>query len=554
MKRRLMITVDVEAQPRRAKTDPVETLIHGRFDGADFGMGKMMSLAEKHGAKLICFLDYAEEYLYGDKLLDVGRAIADRGHDLQIHFHPELLPKETFARRGLSYANDMCLVEEDHARFFVDTALASHAKVTSVPPMAFRGGGYRYGQAMLRALKKQGIAIDSSYNPSRVNEQLKVGIRKQFLWEDGLIEVPVSCLFDFKDTGRLFAYNFNATTLLNGTPDRSVQKHIDYLTAFYDHFGEDAIAVMVLHSWSFLNCDQEGYYSSPNQDAVTKFDLLLETLAKEVSFVTSPDVINLMRQGKSADVVAYATNIPMDVMQAKPAPRPASIPDPIPIFRAPDLPGCEICGTKVSTFKDYNGPRRMCSGCGSLERQRTFAALYQAREFPGLDLTGKKILVIAPSTSELLFLRRAHKATLVTLDVRKEAKTDLVADLCAMPHIDSTSYDMVYASHVLSHVYDLAACLSEIHRILKPGGLLINHEPTSAGQPTKPITDLSIVCRHYGVEAYEKYRIGRFRIFGDKDIKRILSSQFDVDLRRVIEPRGGGEYIWAVCRKPVVER
>ena len=536
-----MITVDVEAQPRRAKKDHVETLIYGRFDGAEFGIAKMMSIAEKHDAKLTCFLDYAEEYLYGDKLLAVGREIHARGHDLQMHMHPDFLPKELFEQRRLRYFTDMFYAEEEHARFFIETATGSHGKVIGALPRAFRGGGYRYGEAILRALKENGLSIDSSYNPSRANQPFNVGEKKQFTWKNGIVELPISCVFDFKGTGRLVDYNFCASTLMKGTADECVQKHIDYIAQFYKRFGDYAIAVMVLHSWSFLNCDQAGHYSSPNYDAVSKFDILMAALAKQVSLVTTADVANLISDGIAGDVMEYSHNVRMGSAEVT-----AITP-----ITAADKTTCEICGTDVARFVDYNGPRRKCPGCGSLERQRAFASLYRTQKLPGLELGGKKILLISPSNSEIMFFGQFENSTLQTLDIREEVRPDLVADICDMPQIANASFDIVYACHVLSHVYDLGACLSEINRILKPGGVFINHEPIMNGRRTKDVTDLSEICRHYGVEAYEKYRIGRFRNFGEIDFKSVLSSHFEVNLRRVIVNPSGMEIIWTISRRMV---
>lgn len=76
--RKLMITVDVEAQPGRAEKDHLDRLIWGKFPHGRCGIGEMMDVADKYGAKITMFLDYCEEYLYGDALFDrISRLIKE---------------------------------------------------------------------------------------------------------------------------------------------------------------------------------------------------------------------------------------------------------------------------------------------------------------------------------------------------------------------------------------------------------------------------------------------------------------------------------------------
>src|SRR5690606_2699916 len=96
--------------------------------------------------------------------------------------------------------------------------------------------------------------------------------------------------WDFRSTNRLFDYNFNAATLMKGSIDQCLRNHTDYLESFYATHGDDAIAVMVLHSWSLLTQDDEGFYSSPNLDAVEKFDALISLMAKKYAIVTASDL------------------------------------------------------------------------------------------------------------------------------------------------------------------------------------------------------------------------------------------------------------------------
>lgn len=56
IKPRCMITVDVEAMPMRAGSKHVDTLIYGKIGGGEYGIGKIMDIADKHHVKITFFL------------------------------------------------------------------------------------------------------------------------------------------------------------------------------------------------------------------------------------------------------------------------------------------------------------------------------------------------------------------------------------------------------------------------------------------------------------------------------------------------------------------
>jgi SAM-dependent methyltransferase len=67
----------------------------------------------------------------------------------------------------------------------------------------------------------------------------------------------------------------------------------------------------------------------------------------------------------------------------------------------------------------------------------------------------------------------------VRLDCNKMLQPDIVASIVAMPMIDDASYDAIFASHVLEHLYahEVSMALSEFARVLKPGGKILVQVP-----------------------------------------------------------------------------
>jgi ubiquinone/menaquinone biosynthesis C-methylase UbiE len=538
MKRRVMLTVDVEAQPTRAATSHVQRLIYGRFGGdSEFGIGRMFDIADRYDLRLTCFLDYAEQFLYGDELLEVGRYIRSRNHDLQVHLHPEFIPRSAFDAAGVKYGVDMFKTDRTQAAFLIDIATGIHYKVSPTPPVAFRGGGYRYGPEILNQLAENKFFFNSGYNPSRKNQVFNIGSQKQFRWAEGVAEFPISCVHNFKNTGRIFDYNFNADVLMKGSIEECVAKHEEFLEQYFELHGDNAIAVMVMHSWSFVNINADGQYDAPNQGYVDKFDAILRMLSEKYAVVTAGDVASMDGVVSPDDAVSYKpnNNIMNELNETK-------------MMELIKEPSCSVCGAQYDKFTDFNGPKRKCSVCGSLERQRAFGSLLKSDSWK-LDLQNSRFLLVSPSVSERRLFSELAGVKLSTLDIRAEVKPDVVADLCDMSAVPDGSFDVVYACHVLSHVHDLPAALSELSRIIAQDGVFINYEPISKGAKTKELIDVQEISAHYGLEAFEKYKIGRFRNFGDQDIEKIFSPYFEREVFQTVDEVTGAKVAWSVWKK-----
>ena len=94
---------------------------------------------------------------------------------------------------------------------------------------------------------------------------------------------------------------------------------------------------------------------------------------------------------------------------------------------------------------------------------------------------------------------------------------DYQADLLNLPFPDE-SYDFVFASHVLEHIREDARALSEIRRVLKPGGIAVLPVPifeTKTVEYPGPNPHEECHVRAPGLDYYDRYsrhfrRIARF--------------------------------------------
>ncbi len=194
----------------------------------------------------------------------------------------------------------------------------------------------------------------------------------------------------------------------------------------------------------------------------------------------------------------------------------------------------------------------VCPGCGSSERHRLQAKVLDT-VFAGFETHRKSLLHFAPER----FLKKRFKrdfSVYKTADLFR-ADVDMKADITNLPLPDN-SYDVVFASHVLEHVPDDRKAVSEIHRILRPGGIAILPVPIYGPGATieygKPRPEECGHIRAPGLSDYfDRYKavFGEVTVYSSDD----MSAAGD-DNQLYVRPRtANGEDMIAdhvpVCRK-----
>ena len=286
-----MLTVDTEAQPARTARDPLEHLIWGRVEGVEAGIGRMMDVADGHGARLVFFLDYAEIDLYGDGLRDVAREIARRGHEVQLHFHPEFMDMARFERHGLPAARRAYAMTPEHARIAADFLIDEHISVCGRTPLGYRGGNYYVTDAILTALRVEGVLYSSNDTGPAGKLDLPRRSSAPFTWTNGVVEIPLASNRGLEGRRICQWYNFNSGFFFREkTAEDLVAKHREFLSLFDGIHRPPAPAVAVMHSWSLLKKGDDGKYLGADPFAVEAFEALVAALAGERRVVTFADL------------------------------------------------------------------------------------------------------------------------------------------------------------------------------------------------------------------------------------------------------------------------
>lgn len=214
------------------------------------------------------------------------------------------------------------------------------------------------------------------------------------------------------------------------------------------------------------------------------------------------------------------------------------------------LPGgrrqCVVCGHRVWRFMPYragsrSGPPLMralhmvgsnpdqfeCPRCGAHDRERHLLMYMRAdRTLP--QLRGKSILHFAPEKRLSRFISAAAPSRYVRADLFPNSSDIERVDMLEMP-FDDESFDCVIANHVLEHVSNVSRALSEIRRVLKPGGLAILQTPYSE-KLHRTWEDAGIDTPLARLQAYGQE--DHVRLFGCDIFEQITTAGFENEVRR----------------------
>ena len=177
-----------------------------------------------------------------------------------------------------------------------------------------------------------------------------------------------------------------------------------------------------------------------------------------------------------------------------------------------------IYATETLNTKQY-----MCPGCKINDRDRLYALYLQKN----ISLEKRYYLVeFAPSSQLSAFIGKFKNIKHRTADLFMEGVDDK-ADLLDLHMYNDNSFDIFICSHILEHVDDDVKAMSELYRILKPGGQGIAMVPLFKNVPTT-IENPSIVEETFRWKNFGQY--DHVRLYAREEyIQRLQSVGFKVN-------------------------
>jgi SAM-dependent methyltransferase len=219
---------------------------------------------------------------------------------------------------------------------------------------------------------------------------------------------------------------------------------------------------------------------------------------------------------------------------------------------------CPVCERSFSKFLSYgsNVAHRenvLCPYDLTLERHRLMW-LYLTRKTDFFSAESLKVLHIAPEQCFLTLFKKQKNLDYTTADLVSPI-ADIHFDLHDIP-LEDNQYDVIFCNHVMEHVDDPIRCMSELNRVMKPGGWAIMQVPQDMSR-AETYEDKSITSP----EEREKHfwQKDHVRLFG-KDYPSYLEKagfkveEFDLntefDATEVVKFRLMKKEILYIARKP----
>ncbi len=202
---------------------------------------------------------------------------------------------------------------------------------------------------------------------------------------------------------------------------------------------------------------------------------------------------------------------------------------------------CPVCGEKVRFFSplpdfyhkqlaQYASDLRLedaetcnykgytCPNCDASDRDR-LCALYLKERLVVPLRPDYRMLDIAPSAALSHHIRRTYPIQYRTADLYMPGVDDKV-DITQMVSYPDNIFDSFLCSHVLEHIPNDQAAMSELFRILKPGGWGITMVP------------LSLRIRELREDPTKTTKAERWKFFGQDDHVRLYSREIFIERLR----------------------
>src|SRR5689334_17621719 len=169
---RVYFTVDTETSMGGAWANPAysplspDLTVFGNYRSESYGIPLIMSILEEHGFRATFFTEVFCTHNVGcEPVAAALKMIQSRGHDAQLHLHPEQRFYREFISGGQRREESLMFTfpVTEQIELIRDGINLFH-QLCGKRPTVYRAGCYGASEVTLKALRENGIVIDASYN------------------------------------------------------------------------------------------------------------------------------------------------------------------------------------------------------------------------------------------------------------------------------------------------------------------------------------------------------------------------------------------------------
>ena len=182
-----------------AREEVFDRSILCRTADGEVGIRHQMEVMDDHGVTGVFFVDPMPALVWGTgAIAAIVEPILQRGHEVQLHLHPEWLELAGDANPlGNKTGRNLHEFTEAEQVDLLGLARDQLVAAGAPEPTAFRAGNYGADDATLRALSQIGIRYDSSHVPGIPDSDCRISLSSEdceVVRHEGAIEVPVGSI------------------------------------------------------------------------------------------------------------------------------------------------------------------------------------------------------------------------------------------------------------------------------------------------------------------------------------------------------------------------
>ena len=297
-KTKTLITIDTEFsigghfENNNLKPVSAERHIYCKIGGKEYGINLIMDILERYSHRGVFFVETEARFYFGEReILNIIESILNRGHEVQLHVHPNF---DSFLRKK-RLPDDMRTYSIDEQVNIIGDALAFLSSYGIDSILAYRCGGFYCNLDTIEALRRNNIRYSSNYNIAFPNCDYvrKFRLRNDIFCIAGVFEVPITCYREFPIRKRWNSLQVGAASF------EEIEK------SMFHYFCQGVkVVTIITHPFEFVRSGDLQYSKmSPKRFVAKRFENICRFLATNTDkyeVITYNDLDNLIKMKKIA--------------------------------------------------------------------------------------------------------------------------------------------------------------------------------------------------------------------------------------------------------------